>query len=142
MSMPEIALFGDQIAASRIAAKFSGIDARALLRLAIEDLYHGKIALVSSFGADSAVLLHMVSTIDKATPVVFVDTQQLFPETLAYRDRLVAHLGLTNLHVHLPDGAELAAADPENFLWASDPDQCCDIRKVAPLARSLAGYDA
>ena len=142
MSMPEIALFGDQIAASRIASKFSGMDARSLLRLAIEDLYHGKIALVSSFGADSAVLLHMVSTIDRATPVVFVDTQQLFPETLAYRDRLVAHLGLTNLQTHFPDAPELAGQDPENFLWASDPDRCCDLRKVAPLAKSLEGYEA
>lgn len=142
MSRPEIALFGDQIAASRIASKFSGIDARALLRLAIEDLYHGKIALVSSFGADSAVLLHMVSTIDRATPVIFVDTQQLFPETLAYREQLVSHLGLTNLHTHLPDADEAAAKDPENFLWASDPDACCDLRKVVPLARALDGYEA
>ena len=142
MSLHEIALFGDQIAASRIASKFSGMDARALLRLAIEDLYKDRIALVSSFGADSAVLLHMVSTIDKATPVVFVDTRQLFPETLAYRDVLVTHLGLTNLHTQLPDAAELAVQDPENFLWASDPDKCCDLRKVAPLAKSLEGYEA
>ena len=142
MSLHDIALFGDQIAASRVAAKFSGIDARGLLRLAIEDLYPGRIALVSSFGADSAVLLHMVSTIDKATPVIFVDTEQLFPETLAYRDRLVDHLGLTNLQSFVPDAAELAAQDPENFLWASDPDRCCDLRKVAPLARSLTGYEA
>ena len=142
MSLHDIALFGDQIAASRVAAKFSGIDARGLLRLAIEDLYQGRIALVSSFGADSAVLLHMVSTIDKATPVIFVDTGQLFPETLAYRDMLVDHLGLTNLQSFVPDAAELAAQDPENFLWASDPDRCCDLRKVAPLARSLTGYEA
>ena len=142
MSLHEIALFGDQIAASRIASKFSGIDARSLLRLAIEDLFKGKIALVSSFGADSAVLLHMVSTIDKAVPVVFVDTKQLFPETLAYRDTLLNHLGLTNLQTKAPDVAEMAAIDPENFLWASDPDRCCDLRKVAPLARSLEGYEA
>lgn len=142
MSLHDIALFGDQIAASRVAAKFSGIDARGLLRLAIEDLYQGRIALVSSFGADSAVLLHMVSTIDKATPVIFVDTEQLFPETLAYRDMLVERLGLTNLQSFVPDAAELAAQDPENFLWASDPDRCCDLRKVAPLARSLTGYEA
>ena len=112
------------------------------MRLAIEDLYQGRIALVSSFGADSAVLLHMVSTIDKATPVIFVDTEQLFPETLAYRDMLVERLGLTNLQSFVPDAAELAAQDPENFLWASDPDRCCDLRKVAPLARSLTGYEA
>ncbi len=142
MSLHSIALFGDQIAASRVAAKFSGIDARALLRLAIEDLYKGRIALVSSFGADSAVLLHMVSTIDKAIPVIFVDTKQLFPETLDYRDGLIQHLGLTSVRTHAPDKAMLAAEDPENFLWASDPDRCCDIRKVAPLGGPLDEFEA
>ena len=65
------------------------LSAEKLLRLAIEDLFNGRIALVSSFGADSAVLLHMVAQIDKATPVLFLDTLHLFPETLAYRDALV-----------------------------------------------------
>ena len=142
MSVHEIALFGDQIAASRVASKFSGIEAASLLRLAVKDLYPGRIALVSSFGADSAVLLHMISTIDKATPVVFVDTLQLFPETLAYRDKLVAHLGLTNVIDAQPDADELKREDTENFLWASDPDKCCDIRKTQPLAKALEGYEA
>src|SRR5476651_1477265 len=99
MSAHDIKMFGDQIAASRLESKFALVKAGSLLRLAIEDLYPGRIALVSSFGADSAVLLHMVSQIDKKTPVVFVDTGQLFPETLAYCDALVATLGLTNIVV-------------------------------------------
>src|SRR5471030_192768 len=142
MSAHDIKLFGDQIAASRLEGKFALIKAGSLLRLAIEDLYPGRIALVSSFGADSAVLLHMVSQIDKATPIVFVDTGQLFPETLAYRDRLCALLGLTNVVVAAPDEATLAAEDPEKFLFASDPDRCCEIRKVLPLAKALEGYEA
>lgn len=135
-------LFGDQIAASRLAEKFFALDAQKLVRLAIEDLFPGKIALVSSFGADSAVLLHMVSEIDKALPVIFIDTLQLFPETLAYRDRIVAELGLTNIITVKPDETRLAQEDPEKFLWASDPDRCCEIRKVQPLAKALKGYDA
>ena len=87
MSAHDVRLFGDQVAASRVEGKFARLDAQSLLRLAIKGLYPGRIALVSSFGADSAVLLHMVAEIDKATPVVFVDTGQHFPETLAYRDR-------------------------------------------------------
>jgi phosphoadenosine phosphosulfate reductase len=142
MSAHDIKMFGDQIAASRLEGKFALMKAGSLLRLAIEDLYPGRIALVSSFGADSAVLLHMVSEIDKATPVVFVDTGQLFEETLAYRDTLVAKLGLTNLIVAEPDEALLATEDPEKFLFASDPDRCCDIRKVLPLAKALEGYEA
>lgn len=142
MSVHDVNLFGDQIAASRIAEKFSRIDAASLLRLAIKDLYPGGIALVSSFGADSAVLLHMVAQIDKATPVVFVDTLQLFPETLAYRDQLVAQLGLTNVIVATPDSDTLKREDTDDFLWASDPDKCCDIRKTLPLAKALEGYEA
>ena len=97
---------------------------------------------MSSFGADSAVLLHLVAAIDPATPVVFVDTGMLFSETLAYRDRLVADLGLTHVTRYAPSEDDLAEQDPESFLWAREPDQCCHIRKVLPLARALDGYDA
>jgi phosphoadenosine phosphosulfate reductase len=142
MSAHDIKLFGDQIAASRIEVKFAGLKAASLLRLAVQELFPGRIALVSSFGADSAVLLHMVSQIDKATPVVFVDTGQLFPETLAYRDVLCASLGLTNVIAAAPNPALLAEEDPEKFLFSSDPDRCCDIRKVLPLAAALEGYEA
>ena len=142
MTAHDVTLFGDQVAAARLTAKFVAVDAHKILRLVIEDLFPGRIALVSSFGADSAVLLHMVSEIDTALPIVFVDTLQLFPETLAYRDALVARLGLTGVVTNVPDEAVLAEADPEKFLWASDPDRCCEIRKVAPLAKALNGYEA
>jgi phosphoadenosine phosphosulfate reductase len=142
MSAHERLLFGDQIAASRLAEKFFALDAQKLLRLAIEDLFPRRIALVSSFGADSAVLLHMVSEIERATPVIFIDTLQLFSETLAYRDRLVADLHLENVITLKPDDQLLAAEDPDKFLWARDPNRCCEIRKVLPLAKALQGYDA
>ncbi len=142
MSAHDVKLFGDQVAASRVEGKFARLDAVSLLRLAIKGLYPGRIALVSSFGADSAVLLHMIAQIDKSTPVVFVDTGQHFPETLAYRDELVAKLGLTNVREQAPDAATLANEDPENFLFAADPDRCCDIRKVEPLAKALEPYEA
>ena len=83
MSAHDVRLFGDAIAASRLEDRFAKVKARSLLRLAIEDLFPGRIALVSSFGADSAVLLHMVAQVDPTTPVVFVDTGQHFEETLA-----------------------------------------------------------
>ena len=142
MSAHDVRLFGDAVAASRLEDKFAQVKATSLLRLAIEDLFPGRIALVSSFGADAAVLLHMVAGVDKKTPVVFVDTGQHFPETIAYRDALVDRLGLENIVVADTDPALLAAEDPEKFLFAADPDRCCDIRKVQPLARALEGYEA
>ena len=142
MGMMDVSLFGDYTAASRVEERFVALDARALLRLSIQDLYPGRIALVSSFGADSAVLLHMVSTVDKATPIVFVDTGHLFPETLAYRDELIALLGLTNVQAVAPSAEDLATYDPERFLWSSDPDLCCEVRKVRPLGRAIEGFDA
>jgi phosphoadenosine phosphosulfate reductase len=142
MGALDISLFGDLAAASRFEERFVALDAAAVLRLAIKDLFPGRIALVSSFGADSAVLLHMVAQIDTSTPVIFVDTGHLFPETLAYRDELVALLGLTDVRSVSATPDELAALDPDSFLWSTDPDRCCAIRKVAPLSRAVDGFEA
>ena len=142
MSAHDVKLFGDQIAASRLESRFARLKASSLMRLVIEDLYPGRVALVSSFGADAAALLHMASRIDRQVPVIFVDTGQHFPETIAYRDELCARLGLTNVIVAEPDAGTIAEEDPEKFLFASDPDRCCEIRKVRPLAEAIAGYDA
>ena len=142
MSAHDVKLFGDQIAASRLESRFAQVKATSLVRLAIEDLFPGRIALVSSFGADAAALLHMVSLVDKATPVLFVDTGQHFPETLAYRDEICARLGLTNVINAQPRAETLAEEDPEKWLFSSDPDRCCDIRKVRPLAAAMEGFDA
>jgi phosphoadenosine phosphosulfate reductase len=142
MAANEGALVADTDSAARLDARFAGMDAHELMRIVIEDVFRGRVALVSSFGADSAVLLHMVAQIDKTTPVLFIDTRVLFAETLAYRDELVTHLGLSNVTTIGPKPALLAAEDPENFLWASNPGRCCEIRKVLPLAEALEGYDA
>jgi len=138
----ESALASPPESAARLVAVFAGRDPRTLLRAAIKDLFKGRIALVSSFGADSAVLLHMAAEIDKNLPVIFIDTRVLFPETLAYRDEIVSHLGLTNVVTIWPRSDLLQREDPENFLWAANPDRCCEIRKVLPLAEALDGYDA
>lgn len=101
-----------------------------------------RLALVSSFGADSAVLVHLVASVDRSIPVLFIDTGKLFPETLRYRDRLVESFGLTAVRTIGPDAADLAEEDPAGALWLSNTDACCDLRKTRPLARALAGFDA
>jgi phosphoadenosine phosphosulfate reductase len=142
MAMNETAVLSVAEKAARLDTEMAAMDTPDIMRAVIVDLFPGKIALVSSFGADSAVLLHMVAQIDKATPVLFIDTRVLFEETLAYRDKLVMQLGLEKVIAIGPKPALLAAEDPENFLWSSNPDRCCEIRKVLPLAEALEGYDA
>lgn len=117
-------------------------EASEILRVAIRILFRSRIALVSSFGAESAILLHMVSTIDRAVPVLFLDTGLHFLQTLAYRDDLVRRLGLTDVRSVAPEQAAVAAADPDQELNARAPDLCCTLRKVAPLAAALEGFDA
>lgn len=135
-------LFGDLAAASRFEERFVSLAPEAVLKLAIKDLFPGRIALVSSFGADAAVLLHMVASIEPSVPVVFIDTGYLFPETVAYRDELVGLLGLTDVRTVSATAEELQVLDPESFLWSTDPDRCCAIRKTAPLGRAIDGFDA
>lgn len=105
-------------------------------------VFPGRIAAVSSFGTESVVLLHLISQVSKAAPILFLDTGHLFPETLAYRDELIALLGLTDVRTIAPDPAALAARDAGAGLWAEDPDACCAVRKVEPLARALAPFSA
>jgi phosphoadenosine phosphosulfate reductase len=116
--------------------------AEALLRDALLRRFPGRIALVSSFGAESAALLHMVAAVDRTTPVIFLDTGKLFVETLLYREALSKRLGLADVRIARPDLARIARADAAGNLWKTDPDRCCWHRKVEPLDAALEGFDA
>lgn len=133
-------------AVERIAAdlerQFGEADAGDILATAIHSQFPGEIALVSSFGIEAAVLLDLLAEVDAATPVLFLDTEKLFPETLRYRDKLIAYLGLTDVRVIKPDEQDVAATDPDGQLWSRNPDRCCGLRKVAPLGRALTGFNA
>lgn len=100
-----------------------------------------RLALVSSFGTESAALLKVMADVDAAIPVIFLDTGWLFEETLAYRDTLIATLGLRDVRSINPDEETLRREDRDRELWFSDPDACCRIRKVEPLKRALAPFD-
>ncbi|MEK9970732.1 MAG: phosphoadenylyl-sulfate reductase [Ferrovibrio sp.] len=131
----------DDYAAS-LNAQMQGRSAEDVLGIAIRDLFPGQIALVSSFGAESAVLLHLAAQTDRATPVLFLDTGKLFDQTLKYRDTLIERLGLSDVRVLAPDQAKLAAQDDGGTLWFKDAGACCNIRKVEPLQRALKPFAA
>lgn len=128
--------------AEALNARFAGVGTVEMLEAVLKDGLAGRIAAVSSFGAESAVLLHLLARIDKAVLVLFLDTGKHFPETLAYRDELVARIGLTNLINLTPEQEDIAKRDENGLRWSYDPDGCCEIRKVAPLAKALMGFDA
>jgi phosphoadenosine phosphosulfate reductase len=123
-------------------ARFAGVATQEMLGAVLREGLAGRIAAVSSFGAESAVLLHLIASIDPAVPVLFLETGKHFPETLAYRDEISARLGLTCLINLIPDPVALAARDGTGLRWSYDPDGCCEIRKVRPLAAALAHFDA
>lgn len=128
--------------AARLNARYEGVDTAQMLSELLTDPPFERLAAVSSFGAESAVLLHMIAGIDKSIPLIFVNTQKIFGETLAYRDELAERLGFTDLRVYRPDPLLLAARDATGLRWSYDPDGCCDLRKSEPLRRALTGFDA
>jgi phosphoadenosine phosphosulfate reductase len=113
-----------------------------VIAAALKTVGREHLALVSSFGTESAALLKVMADVDPAIPVVFLDTGWLFEETLAYRDTLIATLGLRDVRSIKPLDETLSREDPERELWFSDPDACCRIRKVEPLKRALAPFSA
>ncbi|HUC51256.1 MAG TPA: phosphoadenylyl-sulfate reductase [Xanthobacteraceae bacterium] len=127
--------------AAALDAELGAASPREIVEAAIRAA-PGRVAVVSSFGTESAVLLKFAAEVDPSLPVLFLDTQWLFKETLAYRDALIARLGLTDVRTVMPSPSALALRDPKRELAFRDRDACCEIRKVTPLAQELAAFDA
>ncbi|MGJ8547371.1 MAG: phosphoadenylyl-sulfate reductase [Sulfitobacter sp.] len=128
--------------AAGLSQRHGGRSAQDVLEAVIGTDFAGKIGLVSSFGTESVVLLHMISEIDPYVPVIFLDTQKHFPQTIAYRDELVLRLGLCNIQTISPRPASLAADDPDGDLHKRNTDLCCHVRKTLPMLSALRPLSA
>ncbi len=128
--------------AIRLNNMFRGRDTVEMLEILLRENMLGDVAIVSSFGAESAVLLHLIASIDPNVPVLFLETEKHFPETLAYRDLLQQQIGFKDLRNLTPDETLIAQKDESGLRWSYDPDGCCEIRKVLPLKQALAGFEA
>ena len=128
--------------AIRLNHMFRGRDTVEMLEVLLKENMLGDVAIVSSFGAESSVLLHLIASIDPSVPVLFLDTGKHFPETIIYKEELRAQLGLKDLRDLKPDADLLSQKDGNDLRWSYDPDGCCEIRKVLPLKQALAGFDA
>lgn len=125
-----------------LQTRYSGLEARELIAAMIGKEFSGRIAVTSSFGVESAVLLDLVSRVDPATPIIFMQTKKLFGATLRYALALQERLKLTDVRWIEPDEVALRFRDPDGRLYQRDPDACCRLRKVEPLSRALEGFDA
>ena len=132
----------DLPAAEELARSLADAKPSEIIAAALRTVGRDKLALVSSFGTESAALLKVMSDVDPAIPVIFLDTGWIFEETLAYRDTLIQKLGLRDVRSIKPLEETLAQKDANGDLWFSDPDACCRIRKVEPLARGLKPFSA
>jgi phosphoadenosine phosphosulfate reductase len=126
----------------QLLEKYGKLTGEALLHPLILREFPEQIAVVSSFGTESAVLLRMVAAINPAVPVLFINTGKLFTETMRYCEELVGRFGLTNVQTLCPSQEVLGIQDPESSLWRTDPRACCTLRKVEPLQKALGAYTA
>lgn len=131
-----------QADADALNARFEGVDTLSMLKTVFAEGLAGNVAVVSSFGTESAVLLSLVAKADRTVPVIFVDTLKMFGETLDYRETLISTLGFTDSRAVVPNAEVLAKKDETGLRWSYDPDGCCEIRKVEPMARAKEGLDA
>ncbi|MEO0550224.1 MAG: phosphoadenylyl-sulfate reductase [Pseudomonadota bacterium] len=145
MAYSEIALTLDETVDERLKRmneELRDASAQTILRASVLREWLGEITYVSSFGAESAVMLALIADVDPNLPVVFMDTGMHFPQTLDYKEELIERLGLSNVRDVPPLESERLAEDPKNTLWKTDPDACCALRKVRPLEPALKGFNA
>ncbi|MBI3604281.1 MAG: phosphoadenylyl-sulfate reductase, partial [Nitrospirae bacterium] len=127
-----------------LSDSFESKQPQDVLAYALEH-YASRIVLACSFGAEDVALVDMIHRLNPQTPLFYLDTDFLFPETYALRDRIVGAYRLLPsqvLQVKSLLTPDQQAAQYGEALWTRDPDQCCQLRKVEPLTRVLKGYAA
>lgn len=121
---------------------FGQATAQEIIHAASNQIFFDRLACVSSFGADTAILLHMISRFAENTPVIFLDTGKHFPETHAYVSTLIQELGLGVVATAYPQKTRVEVEDPAGELYTIDQDRCCHIRKTQPMLQALRPYSA
>ncbi len=127
---------------NKLNKNYKNLSPQTILEESIKKTFNKKIVYVCSFGAESAIILHMISNIDKAFPIVLLNTEFLFEETINYKNYLLRKFKLSNFKEFFPNKNDLAVNDEKGELWKENPDLCCNIRKVLPLQKILKNFDA
>jgi len=127
---------------ARLNGELREASAQTILRVSLIREWPDQITYVSSFGAESAAMLALIADVDPNLPIIFLETGMHFPQTLDYKEEITERLGLTNVRDFAPSETERKVLDPKNDLWKTDPDPCCELRKVRPLEPALNGFTA
>ncbi len=122
---------------TRLEAFYADMDTRQLIKTMLHKEFKNEIALFSSFGADSALLISLIAEIDPSAPILFLDTEKHFKETLEYVETLATQFGLKDIRILKPDPNIVKNIDPNGDLWSKQPNRCCWMRKVEPLQRAV-----
>ena len=143
---PERWLFGTRPTGSELPRIVAGLNAtfRHHSAMSVMESTLGssrKIVTVPSSGAESVVILHMLAVIDRSAPVLFVDTEMHFADTLAYQMDVAERLGLSNVRLIRAARDAILARDPDRNLHRRDPGACCRLRKSGPLSAALANLE-
>lgn len=128
--------------AGELNRRLAGLSTERVVEEVIREIFPQRLAVVSSFGTEAAVILQLVAQVDKTVPILFLETGKHFTETLMYRDILIDRFGFTDAREIKPDINDLAKLDAKGDLWSITPNLCCHIRKVLPLERALKPFDA
>ncbi|CAM3647161.1 MULTISPECIES: phosphoadenylyl-sulfate reductase [Saccharibacillus] len=122
------------------AEELEQLSAEEVIRFAAQQ--YDSLTFACSFGAEDVVIVDMLQHISPSTDVFYLDTDFHFKETYETRDRMIERYGLDFVRVSpLLTPAEQDVQHATQ-LWTSDPNLCCNIRKVEPLTRNLSRYDA
>lgn len=141
MNVHDVTLETSRDKADRLNRELCGQSAQAIIAAALNE-FGRRMTYVSSFGAESAVMLGLIAEVDPDIPVIFIDTGMHFHQTLQYRDTLRDLLRLSDIRTSRGDPSEIGLLDPRGVLNKTDPDACCEVRKVRPLGPALEGFDA
>lgn len=122
------------------AAELEHASAEEVIRIAVETFPN--LTFACSFGAEDVVLVDLLQKVSPSTDIFYLDTDFHFKETYETKDRLESKYGIQFVRVSPKLTQEEQSAQHGAELWKSDPNQCCNIRKVEPLTRILSQYDA
>jgi phosphoadenosine phosphosulfate reductase len=137
--MDEPSFTPEQIAAA--CAKLDGQTPEAILKWAV-DQFFPRLTMATAFGPEGNCIIHMLAGIEPRVRIFNLETGYQFPETLELRERIMEKYGIEVEYVRAEATVKEYEDEHGGPLYVIRPDQCCEDRKIIPLRKAVAGYEA